>query len=49
MPKQDNAGHQEITPEQAAQAVNQADQGLTEQFLDMLWIERNLAENTLSS
>jgi len=49
MPKQDNASQRDVTPEQMARAVNEADQSLTEQFLDMLWIERNLAENTLSS
>ena len=49
MPKQDNVSPQDVTPEQVTQAVNEADQSLTEQFLDMLWIERNLAENTLSS
>lgn len=49
MPKQDNANPQDVTPEPVTPAVNEADQSLTEQFLDMLWIERNLAENTLSS
>jgi integrase/recombinase XerD len=29
--------------------VHEQDQALIEQFLDALWLERNLAENTLAS
>ena len=49
MPNQDNVTRQGDNPEPSDQAVNQADQNLMEQFLDTLWIERNLAENTLAS
>ncbi|WP_268628630.1 site-specific integrase, partial [Escherichia coli] len=35
--------------QQREDRVQQQDNALIEQFLDALWLERNLAENTLAS
>ena len=38
-----------VEMQQREDRVQQQDHALIEQFLDALWLERNLAENTLAS